>query len=71
MRPKCPCKGCEDRTPTCHAQCPDGKYDKWKAVLAEEMKARQKENDSYSKPKRTKDNTRMRLGIKQWNGKVR
>ena len=43
MRPPCPCKGCEDRTPTCHAQCPDGKYDKWKAVLAEEMKAKMDE----------------------------
>ena len=69
MRPLCPCKGCDDRTLTCHGFCE--KYKGWKKVLEAESLARQRENDSYGKPKRTKDNTRMRLGIKQWNGKVR
>ena len=30
---KCPCKGCEDRTVTCHGAC--GKYQAWKKTETE------------------------------------
>ena len=54
---------------TCHGDCQ--RYNDWKGVIAMEAVARKKENDSHSTPKLNKDFTRMRLGIKQWDGKVR
>ena len=62
MRPKCTCKGCEERTLTCHGFC--SKYKEWKAELETEHAERMKENDRYGKPKRSAKHQRMRLGIK-------
>ena len=62
MRPACPCKGCDERTLTCHGFC--SKYKEWKTKLETEYAERKKENDRYGSPKRSKKHQRMRLGIK-------
>ena len=50
MRKTPPCKGCFDRTVTCHGFCQ--KYKQWRAEQDEENRkreeAKQKENDSYN-----------------------
>ena len=42
---KCPCKGCHERTITCHGVCE--KFAKWKAEKAEAQRRRQEEKEKY------------------------
>ena len=39
----CPCKGCHDRTVTCHGVCE--KFAEWKSVQAEAQARRQEEKE--------------------------
>ena len=41
----CPCKGCENRTVTCHGTCKG--YTEWKAWKAEQEETRKKERPYY------------------------
>lgn len=41
MNTVCPCKGCENRTPYCHADCTE--YSRWRD-LVDELKRRDKPN---------------------------
>lgn len=41
----CPCKGCHDRTITCHGVC--GRFAAWKAEQAEAQARRQEEKEKY------------------------
>ena len=41
---KCPCKGCVDRTVTCHGRCP--RYEEFKKDKEEQNKRKYLENDA-------------------------
>lgn len=46
MRPVCPCKGCEDRTLTCHSVCAE--YKAWKGQIQAESHALWLWKDSHT-----------------------
>lgn len=43
---KCPCRGCPDRTITCHGVCK--KYQDWREVFDREKEWRRSQNPIYS-----------------------
>lgn len=61
---KIPCsQDCPNRSATCHADCPEyAKYAAWRAHI---RNVRAKRNDEYGRPKRSRKNMILRLGIKQ------
>ena len=64
---KCPCKGCEDRTITCHGVCK--RYQEWKKNLDETKKWLREQKPMQSDAREKQQNERLRTGknSRKWN----
>lgn len=64
---KCPCKGCEDRTITCHGVCK--RYQEWKKNLDETNKWLRGHKPLQSDAREKQQNERLRAGghSRKWN----
>lgn len=65
---RCPCRGCADRTLTCHGVC--ARYQEWKKELDETKKWLNGQVPGHSEQLRKMAIENLRYPKKKWKGKL-
>lgn len=66
---KCPCRGCPDRTITCHGVC--RKYQEWKAEHEKALEEMRKQRSATSEGWTRAHHERVRRKARGWDRKPR